>query len=69
MTRSVDVVELDRRVNSGEEGPIQPSSALRDEFGNLVWHISFGIGGFHIVQDPLSTTLGNELPAENLAGI
>lgn len=29
-----DLSEMDKRVNSGEEGSIKPSSTLRDKLGN-----------------------------------
>lgn len=33
--RAVDEVELDGAVDGGEEGAVEPSAALRDEFGDL----------------------------------
>lgn len=35
MRGSVNVIELDGGMDCGEEGTIQPSSTLRDEFGDL----------------------------------
>lgn len=33
--RAVDVVEMNCTVNGGEERPIQPTAALRDQLGDL----------------------------------
>ena len=58
-------------MDGGEEGAVEPSAALGDEFGDLLgisqgerWqygrkgethlvrHVSNGVCGFHIMQDP-----------------
>lgn len=55
-------------MHGGKEGAVEPSSTLGDEFRNLVGNVGFGIGGFYIVQDPLSTAFRDEFPAEDLEG-
>lgn len=35
MTGAVKVAKVDDRMDGSEEGPVQPSSTLRDEFGKL----------------------------------
>lgn len=35
MRRAVDVVEVDGRVYGGEKGPVEPTTTLRDQLGNL----------------------------------
>lgn len=35
-----DLLEVDQRVDGGEEGSVQPSSALRDELGDGVYMLS-----------------------------
>lgn len=35
MRASIDIVEMNRRVNCSEEGAVQPTTALRNEFRHL----------------------------------
>ena len=68
MTASVNITEFDSRMNSSEEGTVEPTTTLRDEFGDLVRDVGNGVGGFNVVKDPLTITLGDEFPAEDLVG-
>lgn len=66
MGATIDETKLDRTVNRGEEGSIQPSTTLTDQFRNLVGNVSDGVGRFHVMQDPRPATFGHKLPTENL---
>ena len=62
-------MELDGRMDRGEERSVEPATALGDEFGDLVWHVSHCVGGFDVVEDPLATSFRDEFPAEDLRGV
>lgn len=56
MRGAIDVVELDGRVDGGKERSVEPATALRDEFGHLVGHVGYCIGGFDVMKDPLAAS-------------
>lgn len=62
---AVEVPELDEGVDGGEKGPVQPSTSLGYELGQLVGDVSDGVGGFNVVQGPRASALGDQLPAED----
>jgi hypothetical protein len=35
VSRAIDVVEVDHGIDRSEEGPVQPTTTLRDEFWDL----------------------------------
>ena len=66
MARPIQVMEVHRRMDRSEEGTVQPTTTLRDQFGDLVWHIGHGVGGLDVVKDPGAAAFRDKLPAEDL---
>jgi len=66
MARPIQVMEVHRRMDRSEEGTVQPTTTLRDQFGDLVWYIGHGVGGLDVVQDPGAAAFRDKLPAEDL---
>ena len=76
-----DLLEVDQGVDGGEEGSIEPTTALGDEFRNCVcmgsvWldleegrlltrHISLAKGTFDELQHPLLSSFGYQLPTQD----
>jgi len=65
MTAPIQVVKVKRRMNRCEKAAIEPPSPLRNQLGNLVGHVGLCVGGFDIVQDPGTTALADEFPAQD----
>ena len=61
----VDVVEVYGRMHRREETTIQPTPALTDQLGYLIWHVRHGISTLDVVQDPAATTFRHQFPTEN----
>lgn len=47
---SVDIPKMNDRMNSGEEGSIQPPSSLRDQLGNSVRNVCDGPRRLDVVE-------------------
>jgi hypothetical protein len=47
-----NLVKVHQRVHGREEAAVQPSAALRDEFGNLSRHVRLARRALDILQDP-----------------
>jgi hypothetical protein len=43
-------IEMESSKEGCKERSVQPSSTLRDEFGKIVWHISFSLGSLDILE-------------------
>jgi hypothetical protein len=66
MGTPINIIEFDSRVDSGEEGTVEPTTTLRDEFGDLIGDVGDCVCGFDVVEDPLTIPLRDEFPAEDL---
>jgi hypothetical protein len=61
----VHAAEMEKRVNTGSEGTVEPTTTLTDEFGGTFRHIGFTLGGLDVGQMPLGTGLGDQLETQN----
>ena len=60
-----DVERVSQGVDSSEEGSVQPTTTLTDEFGHGGRYIRLSGSRFDILEDPVAISLGDELEAQN----
>ena len=65
MRGAVDIVEVERRVDGSKERAVKPASSLKDELGDLAGGVCDAVRGLDVVKQPSSTTLADELPAQD----
>jgi len=63
MAAPIQIIKVKRRMKGCEEVAVNLLSPLQDQLGNLVGHVLFCGGRFHVVQDPGTPSLGDDLPA------
>jgi hypothetical protein len=65
VVRPEKLVEVDDGVDGGEEGAVQPATALENQLGRRVGHVGLARRRLDVLQDPVAVALGDELEAEN----
>lgn len=64
--RSVSKLQrVPQSISGGEEGPVEPTTTLRDELGDGVGHVRLSLSALDVLEHPGVATLGHKLPAEN----
>ena len=61
----VHATEMQKRVDTGSERTVQPTTTLTDEFSNTFGNIGFTLGGLDVGKMPLGASLGDEFETQN----
>lgn len=52
MSRAQHLPDVSNGIGRGKEGPVEPTSSLRDEFRESVGHVGFTDSAFDVAEDP-----------------